>query len=136
MLRDERSLTTYDKVGYTMNLDHYRRRLLEMEQELVQRLGEEVETVRTVRDDPTDVGDSANVDELNDEYLALGQTDFAVLTQVRAALDRIDEGTYGRCAVDGQPIEEKRLESIPWTPICLKHQRELEERARRPTPSL
>jgi DnaK suppressor protein len=49
---------------------------------------------------------------------------------VRAALKRIDDGTYGKCVVDGEPIDEKRLESVPWTPYCLKHQAELEERAR------
>jgi len=55
---------------------------------------------------------------------------------VRAALQRINDGTYGRCVIDGGPIEEKRLQSIPWTPYCLKHQQELEEQARTQTPSM
>ena len=36
---------------------------------------------------------------------------------------------------DGEPIDEKRLDSVPWTPYCLKHQSELEQRARIRTPS-
>jgi len=59
-----------------------------------------------------------------------------VLSEVRAALQRINDGTYGRCVIDGGPIEEKRLQSIPWTPYCLKHQQELEEQARTQTPSM
>jgi DnaK suppressor protein len=55
---------------------------------------------------------------------------------VRVALRRIEAGTYGRCIVDGEPIDEKRLEALPWTPYCLKHQTELEERAGTRTPSL
>jgi len=55
---------------------------------------------------------------------------------VQAAILRIDDGTYGRCVVDGGPIDDKRLESPPWTPCCLKHQQELEERAPIRTPSL
>jgi DnaK suppressor protein len=55
---------------------------------------------------------------------------------VQAAILRIDDGTYGRCVVDGGPIDDKRLESLPWTPYCLKHQQELEERAPIRTPSL
>jgi DnaK suppressor protein len=55
---------------------------------------------------------------------------------VRAALTRIDDGTYGKCVVDGEPIGAKRLESVPWTPYCLKHQAELEERENIRTPSL
>ena len=56
--------------------------------------------------------------------------------QVRAALRRIDNGTYGRCVVDGEPIDAKRHESVPWTPYGLKHELQFEERARIRTPSL
>jgi len=110
-------------------IDDDRRRLLELEQELVERLGEEVETARRARDDQPDASDLARVDELKDEYFARAETDSAILAQVRAALRRIDNGTYGRCVVDGEPIDAKRLESAPWTPYCLKHQTEFEERA-------
>jgi DnaK suppressor protein len=119
-----------------MDTDDYRRRLLELEQELVERLGQEVETARAARDDQPEAGDMAHVDELKAEYFTLAQTDSAVLAQVRAALERIDNGTYGKCVVDGEPIDAKRLESVPWTPYCLKHQLELEERAGIRTPSL
>src|SRR5260370_13836332 len=38
----------------------------------------------------------------------------ALLTQVERALERIENGTYGKCVNCGQPIPEKRLEAIPW----------------------
>ena len=119
-----------------MNTDRFRRRLLELERELVERVGAETETARDARDDQPDASDLAHVDELKEEYFALAQTDSAILGQVRAALRRIEDGTYGRCVVDGEPIDEKRLEAVPWTPYCLKHQSELEERAATRTPSL
>lgn len=43
------------------------------------------------------------------------------LAQIEAALDRIDAGTYGICAVCGEPIAEGRLEARPWTPYCILH---------------
>lgn len=117
-----------------MNIDHYRRRLLELERELAERLAEEVETAREAGDDqPSDL---AQVDQVKDDTLALAETDSAILAAVRAALRRIEDGTYGRCVADGEPIDEKRLEAVPWTPYCLKHQSELEERAGIRTPSL
>jgi DnaK suppressor protein len=119
-----------------VNIDHYRRRLLELERELVERLGEEVETAREAGDDQRGAGDLAQVDQLKEDSLALAETDSAILAAVRAALRRIEDGTYGRCLVDGEPIDEKRLEAVPWTPYCLKHQLELEERAGTRTPSL
>jgi DnaK suppressor protein len=119
-----------------VNLDDFKQRLLTIEERLVERLAREVDTAREVRDDQADAGDLAHVDELKDDYFALAETDSAILAQVRGALKRIDDGTYGRCIVDGKPIDPKRLESIPWTPYCLKHQLELEERAGLRTPSL
>lgn len=119
-----------------MNIDHYRQRLLALERELVERLGAETETARAARDDQPDAGDLALVDVLKEEYFALAENDSAILAQVRAALRRTEDGTYGLCVVDGEPIDEKRLEAVPWTSYCLKHQSELEARAGTRTPSL
>lgn len=119
-----------------MNVDHYRRRLLELERELAERLAEEVETAREAGDDQPTASDLAQVDQVKDHSLALAETDSAILAAVRAALRRIEDGTYGRCVADGKPIEDKRLEAVPWTPYCRKHQSELEERAGTRTPSL
>jgi DnaK suppressor protein len=118
-----------------VNVENYRRRLLALERELVERLAREVETARSVTDDQADAGDLALVDETKDEYFALAQTDSAILAQVRAALARIDDGTFGRCVVDGGEIEPQRLEAVPWTPYCLKHEQQLEDRLHVRTPS-
>ena len=39
---------------------------------------------------------------------------------VRRALAKLDEGTYGRCDVCGRPIPEGRLEALPWAVLCVK----------------
>jgi DnaK suppressor protein len=119
-----------------VNIDDFRRRLLALERHLAERLGEELDTARTASDDQADASDIALVDELKGEYFARADTDSAVLAQVRAALKRIDDGTYGKCLVDGEPIDAKRLDSVPWTPYCFKHQSEVEARAGIRTPSL
>ena len=110
-----------------MNFDHYRRRLLDLERQLVARLGEEVETAREANDVQGDAGDLAGRDQVKDDFFALAETDAAILGAVRAALRRIDDGTYARCVIDGDPIDEKRLEAVPWTPYCRKHQVEVKE---------
>jgi DnaK suppressor protein len=48
------------------------------------------------------------------------------LSEVQQALKRIAEGTYGRCAVCGRPIPERRLEALPWAALCIKDQELLE----------
>jgi DnaK suppressor protein len=39
--------------------------------------------------------------------------------QVLAALQRIDDGTYGTCTVCGTPIAPERLEAVPWAATCV-----------------
>lgn len=41
------------------------------------------------------------------------------LGAIDAALQRIEDGTYGTCATCGQPIGAERLEALPWTTQCI-----------------
>ncbi|OLT15555.1 hypothetical protein BJF80_09035 [Serinicoccus sp. CUA-874] len=45
----------------------------------------------------------------------------ALLTQVRTALAALDDGSYGRCIVCGEPIPEGRLQARPWATTCVRH---------------
>jgi DnaK suppressor protein len=106
-----------------MNLNQYKQRLLAQEQELSARVERAMASVREPADGSAhDIGDDASTDELKEEQFAEAEADRTVLNQVRDALARIDNGTFGTCVVDGEPIEEARLEAMPWTPYCLRHQ--------------
>lgn len=43
----------------------------------------------------------------------------ATLLQIQHALQRIDNGEYGVCTRCGHKINEQRLLSIPYTPVCI-----------------
>jgi RNA polymerase-binding transcription factor DksA len=54
-----------------------------------------------------------------DEVLeATGNAGLTEITQIRAALRRIEDGSYGDCVRCGEPIAEARLDALPWTPLC------------------
>jgi DnaK suppressor protein len=119
-----------------VDIDHYRKRLLEIERTLVGRIDRSTATAReTVDESAGDAGDESVSDEMKDERFTEADLDSVTLADVRDALRRIDDGTFGRCVVDGKPIEEKRLEAMPWTPYCLKHQ-QAREAGRRTSPTL
>lgn len=42
-----------------------------------------------------------------------------LMRNVRAALRRIDEGTFGVCLHCEEDISPKRLNAVPWTPFCI-----------------
>jgi DnaK suppressor protein len=52
----------------------------------------------------------------------------ALLTEVQQALERIKQGTYGKCVDCGRPIPEERLEAIPWAARDVQCQAQLEQR--------
>ena len=120
-----------------MNPNQYKRRLLAHEQELSARVERAMVSVREPGDGaPHDVGDESSTDELKEEQFAEADADRIVLHQVRDALKRIDNGTFGTCEVDGEPIEAERLEAMPWTPYCLGHQQVREGPGPPRTPTL
>jgi DnaK suppressor protein len=49
-----------------------------------------------------------------------------VLQQVNAALERMDQGTYGVCQRCGKPINPERLEAFPYVTYCIDCQTYLE----------
>ena len=69
--------------------------------------------------DSTDAEDRA-IEQEGDEVLErLGQSAQREIAAIRAALMRIEAGTYGSCTVCGEPIGEKRLEAVPYAARCI-----------------
>jgi RNA polymerase-binding transcription factor DksA len=56
------------------------------------------------------------------------------LRDVSDAIDRLEQGTYGRCEACDAPIPDDRLEAVPATRFCIDHetQWELEQAATSP----
>jgi RNA polymerase-binding transcription factor DksA len=115
----------------------YKERLLQLERHLEARTAQEAGRGRA-QGGPgvVDTGDASVADEDTSESFSEAQLYSTVLTQVRDALRRIDARTFGKCLVDGRPIEANRLDASPWVPYCLKHQKLIEAAARLRFPSL
>ncbi len=115
-----------------MDLDRYKKVLLDLEQEL------NSEIVRTKNDgrdartgDVEDPIDYVNTSEQTATEFQVSAIESGMLEHVRAALQRIDAGTYGTCLDCGQPIPPARLDAIPWALYCVsdqeKHDKAAEE---------
>jgi RNA polymerase-binding transcription factor DksA len=75
---------------------------------------------------PGDAGDVSVDSSTQDVSLGLMANERQLLAQVTAALQRIDQGTFGTCVVCGRAIEKERLAALPYTPYCLKDAREVQ----------
>jgi YteA family regulatory protein len=68
---------------------------------------------------PADIGTELYEREKD---LALNEAAEHQLEEIELALLRMEDGTYGRCAVCGEPIPYERLEAVPATAYCKDHQ--------------
>lgn len=61
-----------------------------------------------------DFEDEANLIYEREAELDENARDQQELAQIKKALERIDQGTYGQSEVSGKPIPVERLEAIPY----------------------
>ncbi len=97
-------------------LDGFRKTLKTRQAELTNgRLNREALTIET------------SADEL-DRIQFAQERDFAMealdresvrLREIRAALDRLDSGTFGICLNCDEEIAAKRLAAVPWAALCI-----------------
>jgi DnaK suppressor protein len=121
-----------------LNIEEYKQRLQAEERRLLENIKRAEENTRELGDgvSPGDQSDAGVIDEEKEDQFQELDSDSNTLKLVRDALKRIEEGTFGKCLVDGGPIEEKRLNAMPWTPYCLKHEQLLEKQKPRRMPTL
>ena len=49
-----------------------------------------------------------------------------VLSEIDAALQRIEDGTFGLCSRCGEQIDIERLQALPWATLCIEDKRKQE----------
>lgn len=93
---------------------------------LEDRLSVLVSKLSEIDEDLKEHGTEADFEErateiAGDEVLeGLGVQGLREAQQIKAALQRIEDGTYGICVQCDEEIPEKRLELLPHTPLCTK----------------
>ena len=102
-------------------IDEIRGNLLEMLEELDDRLAKITDDVKHVAEPlAKDFAEQATQSE-NDEVLDyLGNATRTEIEKVKQAISRLDSGNYGICEVCGEPISKERLKAIPYACMCIK----------------
>ncbi|HVF32240.1 MAG TPA: TraR/DksA C4-type zinc finger protein [Acidimicrobiales bacterium] len=123
--------------------DAHARDLLAQEQERLQGIRDELDTMR-------DESQQDSLEELSsyDQHQADVATetferekDLSILDNIEGeladvehALQRLDDGTYGTCEACGKPIDDDRLEAVPAARFCVADQAQAEHEVRRAAP--
>ena len=116
----------------TLNLAEVRKGL-EVERERLRAAIEVVNHKSSLTDETGDlsigkddhIADTASETFLRELDGGLEENAEHLLGKVESALERIDDGTYGACAVCGRKIPEERLQAVPYATLCLDDARAL-----------
>jgi len=116
-----------------MNIDALKQKLLQKRRDLQA-------NIASLEDEARDSGEAEVRDSTDDATAAQGTSESLqedaieseTLIQVEDALQRIEDGTYGKCRDCGRPIEPARLEAVPWAAYCLEDQAKRDQAAHVP----
>jgi RNA polymerase-binding transcription factor len=103
------------------DLDHFRARLEARRDELKGLQEMSAQSRGAVVLDQTSIGRVSRIDAIQQQEMALAaeRQRAGELTRIKAALERIADGSYGYCLTCEEPIALKRLEFDPSVPTCI-----------------
>jgi DnaK suppressor protein len=76
---------------------------------------------------PTSMAELGSDSSDQELTLSLLGNENGVLDQIEGAIERIDDGSYGRCETCGVKIPKSRLEAIPYAAQCVRCASQQEE---------
>ncbi len=87
-------------------------------------LDDEVEEVSPTADN--NLAETASATLGREIDYTLGDNAEQVISEIDAALERIEDGSYGTCSNCGEEIPPARLEANPWASLCIDCKRRAE----------
>jgi DnaK suppressor protein len=102
-------------------LDGFRNRLLNLQQELAALQQTSAAATRVVELDQTSVGRLSRMDALQGQAMSQerGRRRAIERQRIGAALRRLESGDYGDCLSCGEPVAVQRLELDPAATLCI-----------------
>ncbi len=83
----------------------------------------------TLREPDSADSEERAIENEGDEVLEdMGNAALDEISQINAALKRIDIGTYGKCTLCSNEIDDKRLNALPFAANCVDCATESEDR--------
>ena len=105
--------------------------LEEMREQALRHVQQELAQGREqTKDDGMDTYDLASESRDREIHTILNDRDRAKLTAITEALERVEDGSYGKCEECGADIAEGRLVALPFTRLCVTCQSEQERESR------
>lgn len=113
-----------------VQIEYFRQKLLKWKDDLLSEASETLNNLSQENLQKPDVTDRAQVESDTSIRLRTRDRERKLLSKIEAALQRIDNGTYGYCEETDEPISLKRLEARPIASLSLDAQERHERNER------
>lgn len=102
--------------------EYFRQKLLRWRAELLQESNETLQSLQEGGLQEPDIADRASAETDRALELRTRDRERKLIAKIDAALERIEDGTYGYCEETGEPISIGRLEARPIATLSLEAQ--------------
>ena len=110
--------------------DYFRARLLDWKEDIIRETRDTLQHLQDENQNHSDLADRASSETDRAIELRARDRQRKLIAKIDAALQRIDEGTYGYCEETGEPIAIRRLEARPIATLSVEAQERHERRER------
>ncbi|EKE75010.1 MULTISPECIES: RNA polymerase-binding protein DksA [Oceanibaculum] len=105
-----------------MQREYFRQKLLRWRQEILVEAGQTLDHLSQENLQQPDMADRASLETEHAIELRTRDRERKLLAKIDAALERIDDDSYGYCEETGEPISLRRLEARPIATLSLEAQ--------------
>jgi DnaK suppressor protein len=112
------------------SITHFKKLLQQQLEELLAEAGMTVKDMSVKGDPFPDPVDRASLESDRNFLLRIRDRERKLINKIKAALERIESGSFGICERCGEDISEQRLQARPVTTFCIdcKQEQENEEK--------
>jgi DnaK suppressor protein len=110
--------------------EYFRRKLLSWREDILREAKETLQHLQDESQNHSDLADRASSETDRAIELRARDRQRKLISKIDAALQRIDDGTYGYCEETGEPISLKRLDARPIATLSIEAQERHERRER------
>jgi len=110
--------------------EYFRRKLIVWKEEILKESRETLLTLQSENENHPDLADRASSETDRAIELRARDRQRKLIAKIDAALQRIEDGTYGYCEETGDPIALKRLDARPIATLSVEAQERHERRER------
>ncbi len=108
--------------------EYFRRKLLAWKEDLLKESRETLVVLQSENENHPDLADRASSETDRAIELRARDRQRKLISKIEAALERLDEGTYGYCEETGEPISIRRLDARPIATMSVEAQERHERR--------